>query len=189
MRKLDVNDVQIPPGFHVEIFAQGLNSPVDVLFSEDHELYLADAGVVDGNGKVLRKTTIGFEVVADGFHAPLTGIAEFQGQLYVSHRGKITRVDKAGKKHDVLSGLPSQGDHTNHQVVFGPDGKMYFGQGTATNSGVAVARWPTALMKSTKFTKASGMVGRTTRQAIPFIYLIIFLRVKVRLHSYSRTTL
>jgi glucose/arabinose dehydrogenase len=41
-----------------------------------------------------------------------------------------------GKKVDILSGLPSFGDHHNNRVVFGPDGKMYFGQGTATNSGV-----------------------------------------------------
>lgn len=41
-----------------------------------------------------------------------------------------------GTKEDIISGLPSQGDHHNIQVIFGRDGKMYFGQGTATNSGV-----------------------------------------------------
>ncbi|MGJ7911482.1 PQQ-dependent sugar dehydrogenase [Neobacillus sp. LXY-1] len=32
--------------------------------------------------------------------------------------------------------MPSYGDHHNNRVVFGQDGKMYFGQGTATNTGV-----------------------------------------------------
>jgi glucose/arabinose dehydrogenase len=32
--------------------------------------------------------------------------------------------------------LPSLGDHHNHGLAPGPDGKIYFGQGTATNSGV-----------------------------------------------------
>ena len=35
-----------------------------------------------------------------------------------------------------LRGLPSRGDHHNNQLTVGPDGKLYFGQGTATNSGV-----------------------------------------------------
>ena len=28
------------------------------------------------------------------------------------------------------------GDHHNNQIAFGPDGRLYFGQGTATNSGI-----------------------------------------------------
>lgn len=47
-------------------------------------------------------------------------------------------VKADGSKQDVLTGLPSWGDHHNNRVVFGPDGYMYFGQGTATNSGVGV---------------------------------------------------
>ena len=33
-------------------------------------------------------------------------------------------------------GLPSDGDHQNNQIVLGPDGRIYFGQGTVTNSAV-----------------------------------------------------
>lgn len=48
----------------------------------------------------------------------------------------ITIVKPDGTKQDIISGLPSLGDHHNNKVDFGHDGKMYFGQGTATNSGV-----------------------------------------------------
>jgi hypothetical protein len=34
-------------------------------------------------------------------------------------------------------GLPSMGDHHNDQIAFGTDGRLYFGQGTVTNVGVA----------------------------------------------------
>ncbi len=45
-------------------------------------------------------------------------------------------IQPDGTKEDIIEGLPSNGDHHNNRVVFGPDGKLYFGQGTATNSGV-----------------------------------------------------
>lgn len=75
-------------------------------------------------------------MIADGFNPPLTGINYLDANIYVSHRGKITAIKPDGSKIDIISGLPSFGDHHNNQVVFGIDGKMYFGQGTATNSGI-----------------------------------------------------
>lgn len=41
-----------------------------------------------------------------------------------------------GTVKDLVAGLPSYGDHFNNQLTVGPDGKVYFGQGVATNSGV-----------------------------------------------------
>jgi glucose/arabinose dehydrogenase len=35
-----------------------------------------------------------------------------------------------------VDSLPSFGDHFNNEMAVGPDGKIYFGQGTASNSGV-----------------------------------------------------
>jgi glucose/arabinose dehydrogenase len=40
------------------------------------------------------------------------------------------------KIKNIIVGLPSTGDHYNNQIAFGSDGRLYFGQGTATNSGV-----------------------------------------------------
>jgi glucose/arabinose dehydrogenase len=45
-------------------------------------------------------------------------------------------VKADGSKQDILTALPSFSDHHNNRVIFGPDGKMYFGEGTTTNSGV-----------------------------------------------------
>jgi glucose/arabinose dehydrogenase len=75
--------------------------------------------------------------VARGFEPPLNGMALKGNKLYVSHRGKITEFDlKTGKRRDLVTGLPSLGDHQNNDLLFGPDGALYFGQGTATNAGV-----------------------------------------------------
>lgn len=135
-RSLNPSDISVPAGFHVEVFAQGLDTPISLIFTENGEMLVADAGVIDGNGKVLRYQNGQFEVIADHFHPPLTGIHYHDGKIYVSHRGFITTISSDGTREDVLSALPSYGDHHNNKVEFGADGKMYFGQGTATNSGV-----------------------------------------------------
>lgn len=135
-RSLNPDDVALPSKYKIEVFAEGLTAPINLVFKDNETMLLADAGIADGSGKVLKHTPDGFHVVADGFEPPLTGINFFQGDIYVAHRGTITVVKPDGQKQDILTGLPSWGDHHNNQMVFGPDGKMYFGQGTATNSGV-----------------------------------------------------
>lgn len=135
-RKLNPNDIQLPPGYKISVFAKGLTTPINLTFTDTGEMLVADAGVSSGSGKVLKKSGRGFTIVAEGFNPPLTGINFYRGDIYVSHRGFVTVVKQDGTKKDILAGLPSFGDHHNNRVVFGPDGKMYFGQGTATNSGV-----------------------------------------------------
>lgn len=135
-RNLNPNDIALPPGFTIEVFAKDLTTPINITFTHDGEVLVGDAGILSGSGKVMKLTENGFDVVAEGFHPPLTGITYYQGDIYVAHRGFITVVKRDGSKEDILSGLPSFGDHHNNRVIFGKDGKMYFGQGTATNTGV-----------------------------------------------------
>lgn len=135
-RKLNPDDIALPSSHRIDVFAEGLTCPINLVFTPDGEMLLADAGVSDGNGKVLKYVLDRFVVVADGFTPPLTGINYHQNYIYVSYRGAIAIIKTNGHKEDVLTGLPSYGDHHNNQVVFGKDGRMYFGQGTATNSGV-----------------------------------------------------
>jgi glucose/arabinose dehydrogenase len=63
-----------------------------------------------------------------GFFIAEGGVMEGGRILRVSHDGRITRL---------VENLPSYGDHHTNGVVAGADGFIYFGQGTATNSGVA----------------------------------------------------
>jgi hypothetical protein len=44
------------------------------------------------------------------------------------------RIDLHGSIMPLVEGLPSLGDHHTDGPVIGPDGFLYFGQGTATNS-------------------------------------------------------
>ncbi|MBO1580707.1 hypothetical protein [Bacillus sp. XF8] len=134
-RILKPEDILFPLGYKMEVFAENLTTPINLTFTDRWELLIADAGIASGNGKVLMLTPTGTKVIAAGF-PPLTGITFYKGNIYVAHRGFITIVRLDGSKKDIISGLPSLGDHHNNRVIFGPDGKMYFGQRTATNSGV-----------------------------------------------------
>ena len=53
--------------------------------------------------------------------------------------GRILRITPDGTVTPIVQDLPSVGDHHTNGAVLGPDGAIYFGQGTATNSGVRKA--------------------------------------------------
>lgn len=135
-RIIKPEDILVPSGYRVEAFAENLTTPINLTFTDQWEILIADAGIASGNGKVLMLTPTGTKVIAEGFKPPLTGITFYKDNIYVAHRGFITIVKPDGSKKDIISGLPSFGDHHNNRVIFGPDGKMYFRQGTATNSGI-----------------------------------------------------
>jgi glucose/arabinose dehydrogenase len=130
-----------PAGYKVEVFMKDLIWPSSIEFDESGNIYVAEAGYVYGDpfapAQILRITPAGqISRHAEGFNGPITDILWHKGMLYVSHKGKISSVGANGVVQDLVTGLPSHGDHYNNQMTIGPDGKLYFGQGTATNSGV-----------------------------------------------------
>jgi glucose/arabinose dehydrogenase len=129
-------DIYLLPGYKIEVFAQGLNSPISMVFDDKGDAIVGESGSIDGNARVIRLTKDGYEVIAEGFNVPLTGVNTLNGDIYVSHSGAISVIKENGVRQDLIVGLPSMGDYKNTQVVFGKDGKMYYGQGAATNSGV-----------------------------------------------------
>ena len=91
-RQLNPNDVLVPVGYEIDVFADGLTTPINLTFTSDGEMLVADSGITDGNGKVLKLTKEGFTLVADGFNPPLTGITEHEGNIYVAHRRHVTII-------------------------------------------------------------------------------------------------
>ncbi|WP_312444198.1 PQQ-dependent sugar dehydrogenase [Lacrimispora sp.] len=135
-RKLDPNRISVPIGYQIEIFAQGLNAPIGMVFTEKGDMLIADSGLATMNPQVIRISNEGMEVVAEGFNIPLTGINYKNGYIYVSHKGVVTVINPNGTRQDIIKGLPSFGDFSNNRVEVSNNEKIYFGQGTATNSGV-----------------------------------------------------
>lgn len=136
LRNANPKDINLPPGYNIEILALGLDNPIGMAFAENGDLYIADSGIGSGDPKLLRLTNGHFEIVAKNFKAPISGISLLDGSIYISHKGYITVIYSNGTRQNIISGLPCNGDYSISNVAFGPEGKIYFGMGTATNSGV-----------------------------------------------------
>jgi glucose/arabinose dehydrogenase len=145
-RAINPEDVALPKGYRIEPVVSGLTFPSAMTFDEKGIPYVIEAGYSYGEvwlePKLLRvdksgKTSL---VAKGGKNGPWTGVTYHRGNFYVAEGGhgeggKILRITPEGKSTVLTDGLPSFGDHhTNGPVV--KDGYVYFGQGTATNSGV-----------------------------------------------------
>ena len=137
-RGFDVTHIKLQDGYRIEVIAANLSVPTTAIF-DGNDLLVAESGWANtALPRVLRiKPDWTVEVLAsEGLSGPVTGLLVKDGQLYVSHAGKVSIVEAGGKLRDIVVGLPSNGDHQNNNIVLGPDGKIYMGQGTVTNSGV-----------------------------------------------------
>lgn len=135
-RRIDPTDITLPPGYQIEAFVQGLNAPSTMIFDSNGDLIIGESGYVDGRARVLRISEGHVDVISEKFEAPLIGITFYNEDLYVSHLGRVSVLKPDGSIRNIITGLPSNGDHYNSNVAINSEGKMFFGVGTATNSGV-----------------------------------------------------
>ncbi|THD55052.1 MAG: hypothetical protein E8A46_06680 [Bradyrhizobium sp.] len=138
---------QVPPGFKVELFAEGLTGPREMRVAPNGDIFVAETHA--GRIRVLRaadgnsKPSIN-EIFASGLDQPF-GIAFFPSGdnpqwVYVANTDSIVRFSyavgdtKASRKPDIVAGLPSGGSHTTRNLVFTPDNKrMLVSVGSRTN--------------------------------------------------------
>src|SRR5688572_11205442 len=145
-RKVNAADVAVPAGYRVETVATGLTFPTGVTFGGDGAIYVVESGYCYGEvwttPRLLRVQPTGTtEIAKGGKNGPWTGVTFHEGTFYVAEGGaleggRILKIAKDGATTVLVDGLPSFGDHHTDGPVMGPDGWLYFGQGTASNSGV-----------------------------------------------------
>ena len=145
-RLIRTSDIELPDGYVIEVVATGLNFPTGVTFDDAGQVYVTESGYSYGEvfttPRLLRVEPGGrTTVVASGKNPPWTGVAWADGAFIVSEGGvteggRIIRIAPGGQTQTLVAGLPSFGDHHTNGPVVGPDGFIYFGQGTATNSGI-----------------------------------------------------
>lgn len=145
-RQADPADVALPDGYKIEVVAEDLTFPTGVTFDESGNLYVVESGYCYGEvfttPRLLRINEDGktSQIAAGGTNGPWTGVTFHDGNFYVSEGGvmeggKILRISKAGEIRAIVEGMPSFGDH-HTDAPTAHDGWIYFGQGTASNSGV-----------------------------------------------------
>ena len=146
-RPIQAADVAVPAGYRIEPVATGLTFPTGVAFDDLGRVYVVESGYSYGEAwttpRLLRLTPDGQPAViaTGGRNGPWNGVTFHQGAFYVAEGGeleggRILRIDLQGTITPIVEGLPSFGDHHTDGPVIGPDGFVYFGQGTATNSAV-----------------------------------------------------
>lgn len=150
------DDVVVPEGFRAVIVAEGFNFPSSITWDDRGRLYVLESHSVAVPGlepRIYRVTENPIEPVElAGAEAPSGGVAVgltfHAGWLYLSHEQEdgswgISRVrPDGGEVEAVLRGLPPLGDHWINYLVFDDAGNLYFGVGSATNSGVVSSQDP-----------------------------------------------
>lgn len=145
-RPVDPSHVALPSGYRIEVVATGLTFPTGVAFDDAGRVHVVEAGYSYGEAwavpRLLRiEPGGGSTVIAEGENPPWNGVDYADGSFFIAEGGqleggRILRVAADGRISVLVEGLPGHGDHHTNGPAVGPDGMLYFGQGTATNSGV-----------------------------------------------------
>lgn len=124
--------VQVPPGFHVQLYASGLVHPTAMAFGPDGRLYVAEAS---GSIVVALPGSRGPAPFASGFRAP-QGLAWAGRTLFVSAAGQIDRIllvgGRAGPRAQVVGGLP-HGLHQQNAIIVDGGGRLLVASGSTCN--------------------------------------------------------
>lgn len=143
--------IATPAGTRAILVAQGFTYPSAFDFDAEGNLYVLESHTVPIpllKPRIVRVDEEGEfrELKLEGDDAPsgtqAVGLTHHDGWLYVSHEEKdatwgISRVrPQGGRVEAVVRGVPSRGDHWPNYLAFGPDGSLFYGVGSATNSGV-----------------------------------------------------
>lgn len=149
--------IQTPEGFRAVLIAEGFNYPSSMTWDSSGRLYVLESHTVPIPTLKVKVMRIGLagepeEVVLRGPGAPTgaiaIGIEWHDGWIYLSHEEKdgtwgISRFrPDTGDTEAVLRRLPGNGDHNVNYLVFDREGSLYFGIGSATNSGVVSSNDP-----------------------------------------------
>jgi glucose/arabinose dehydrogenase len=145
---------QVPPGFTVELFADGLSGPRIIRTAPNGDLFVAETSA--GRIRILRaadgapKPDIR-ETFASGLNEPF-GIAFFPSGddprwVYVANTDSIVRfsyrsgdLKASGKPEIVVAKLPV-GGHSTRDIAFTPDGKrLLVSVGSESNAGEGIGR-------------------------------------------------
>ncbi len=154
-----LRQVEIAPGFQFNVFADTSNVPEFALSAFAGPTAMA----FDSRGRLFVATLSGrililldnnddgrldqIKTYASGITQPLGIEFRADGDLFATSNrfggaGRIMRLrdldgdDVAEEITTLIDGLPSEGDHQTDRLKFGPDGLLYFGQGSSTDNGV-----------------------------------------------------
>lgn len=127
--------LQVPQGFTVEVYAEGLDGARFFALGPDSVPYLS----VPGGGRVVKLTDANRDGLADAVVTVVEGLNRphglaFRGDtLYVAETNRVVRLlPGSAQPQVVVDGLPV-GGHWTKTIAFGPDDKLYVAAGSSCN--------------------------------------------------------
>ena len=136
------DDLELPDGFELDVFAEGLDNPRMMVALDDGTVYASQPEPsnllrlrdTDGDGKADEN-----EVVASDLGKELHGLAVRDGKLYIAtihdvYAAEIKDDGSLGEPQRLIGDLPDGGQHPDRTIGFGPDGKLYISVGSTCNS-------------------------------------------------------
>lgn len=123
-------EINLPDGFGISIFAEGLNDPRMMAIGPDDQLYVAERG----RDRIVRlpdNDQDGFadqvEVMVEGLEAPSSLAFYKDKSLYVEETTRILRFAHLDSQEPevIIDGIPS-GGHSTRTVLFNPDYSALF---------------------------------------------------------------
>jgi glucose/arabinose dehydrogenase len=139
-----MRQLRLPPGFRINVYAQGLENPRSMVTAPNGDVYVAEreAGRVrllrdttaDGRADVSRIVTGEVGEGMKGVH----GLAVHDGRLYMVTVNEVWSAPIGadgglGERTRHIDDLPDGGQHPNRTMRFGPDGMLYLSVGSQTN--------------------------------------------------------
>jgi len=153
---IDRKIVEYPAETEFRTYIEGLTAPTAIAFDPSGALLIAEGGYDGHRARIFgfrpdgsffeiypRGRQLPFGLGSDKFklHGPIGGMVVANGRIYVTHRddqdrGMITAFGYDGSHTTIVADLPAQGDYSVTDIAMANNGRLYFGVGTATNSGV-----------------------------------------------------
>ncbi|HTZ34826.1 MAG TPA: PQQ-dependent sugar dehydrogenase [Stellaceae bacterium] len=137
--EIKLDQIKLPPGFKIELWAGDLQEARSMALGAKGTLFVGQR-VHDGVFAIIDKGDHReVKKILSGLNSP-NGVAFANGTLFVAERERILRYDDIENHLDnppapkvVIDGLPHQDGHFWKFMVMGPDGWLYFNQGSPTN--------------------------------------------------------
>jgi hypothetical protein len=162
---IDRKIVDTPKGTSLFAAVRGLTAPTSIAFVTEEGPYKGAMLVAENGGDGPLDTprifgwkqdgtffnvyphssqfpTFGLFSSGNKIYGPIGGMVFTQGHIFVTHRdrdrrGVVSAVGFDGSVTTIQGGLPAQGDYSLTDIAVQPiTGRLYFGLGAATNSGV-----------------------------------------------------